>query len=135
MFSALPDEEGGHVVVPEAGAGAEGHDAVYAADRHILRRSGPRLQRVHEKAHIRMLRGSAVPDGFWGGLARQCPMPLKVFFTSGIARRYCNPTLGPEHDLAVDSGTSIRFRCGCLRKAMRCPAGDPLMTPRHDACV
>ena len=43
------------------------------AERAILRRSGPRLQRRGQdgpkNANVRMLRGSCVPDGCRGGLA------------------------------------------------------------------
>ena len=64
-------EEGGHVVVPEAGAGAEGHDLLSLLTGLVYAQA---VQRVHrqaqmcpEKARRRGLRGSAEGGLLWAG--------------------------------------------------------------------
>ena len=69
--AAFP-EEGCDVIVPEAGAGAEGHDLLSLLTGLVYAQA---VQRVHrqaqnrpEKAHARLLRESVVLDGVGGGL-------------------------------------------------------------------
>ena len=59
-------DEGGHIVVPDAGTGGQGHELLrtshepfYAHAVHGI--TGP-AQRCPEKADVRIVRGPVVPD-------------------------------------------------------------------------